>query len=60
MLETGVYLGETFGFGTRPRLTVHAVDGPLAVYDRGGQRKVALVSALLHDIWTGGFSRVRK
>lgn len=58
-LKPGIYLGETFGFGVRPRLVVHSVDGPLAIYERGGGKKVALVSALLHDLWVGGFRRCK-
>lgn len=60
-LKPGIYLGETFGFGERPRLVVHSVDGPLAIYERGHGKRVALVSVLLHDLHVGGYTRqVRK
>ena len=57
LLKPGIYLGETFGFGERPRINVLIVDGPLAIYERGHGRQVALVSALLDDLHVGGFTR---
>lgn len=54
-LQPGTYCGARES--ERAPIVIILVDGPLAIYERGRGRQVALVSALQQDLRAGGFTR---